>query len=137
MWQKVMACVLCLSLVMVSSSALAQGAKRSKGSEVSQRGPRRQITTIVMAGLAGAILGLSTLSFYGRPQDYLSNIAVGFAAGVITGTVYTTFQAATNPQDFYNQKDFLDQRNFAALDGLTRRVPPELNPPSFTMTWRF
>src|SRR5580704_14870733 len=33
-------------------------------------GPRKQLATIIFAGLGGAILGLSTLSFYGRPQDY-------------------------------------------------------------------
>ncbi|MCB0415391.1 MAG: hypothetical protein KDD50_13730 [Bdellovibrionales bacterium] len=62
--------------------------------------PRRQITTIIFAGLAGAILGLSTLSFYGRPQEKLSNIAVGFAIGVISGAVYTTYQTATRPYDY-------------------------------------
>jgi hypothetical protein len=40
-------------------------------------GPRRQLATILFAGLGGSILGLSTLSFYGRPQDKLSNIAIG------------------------------------------------------------
>ena len=64
-------------------------------------GTRKQIATIIFAGLAGAILGLSTLSFYGRPQDKLSNIAVGFAIGVIGGTAYTTYQAASAPYDQY------------------------------------
>jgi hypothetical protein len=44
---------------------------------------------------------LSTLSFYGRPQDRLSNIAVGFAVGVIGGAMYTTYKAAAEPKDFY------------------------------------
>ncbi len=70
--------------------------------EGSTNGPRKQLATIIFAGLAGAILGLSTLSFYGRPQDYLSNIAIGFAIGVIIGTGYTTYQAATKPYEFYN-----------------------------------
>lgn len=60
-------------------------------------GPRRQVATIIYAGLGGAILGLSTLSFYGRPQDNLANIAIGFAVGVISGAVYTTYKAATRP----------------------------------------
>ena len=41
------------------------------------------LATILFAGLGGSILGLSTLSFYGRPQDKLQNIAIGFAVGVI------------------------------------------------------
>ena len=64
-------------------------------------GPRRQLGTIIYAGLGGAVLGLSTLSFYGRPQDKLANIAIGFAFGVIAGTVAVTYSAATNPDEFY------------------------------------
>ncbi len=64
-------------------------------------GPRRQLGTIIYAGLGGAVLGLSTLSFYGRPQDKLANIAIGFAIGVIGGTAAVTYSAATNPDDFY------------------------------------
>lgn len=58
-------------------------------------GPRRQLATILFAGLGGAIVGLSTLSFYGRPQDYLGNIGLGFAVGVIAGTIYVTYKSAT------------------------------------------
>ena len=63
-------------------------------------GPRRQLATIIFAGLGGAVLGLSTLSFYERPQDKLSNIAIGFAIGLITGTVYATYQVATEPAEY-------------------------------------
>ena len=41
------------------------------------------------------------MSFYGRPQDKLNNIALGFAVGVIGGACYTTYKAATQPRDFY------------------------------------
>lgn len=65
-------------------------------------GPKRQLATIIFAGLGGAVLGLSTLSFYGRPQEKLNNIAVGFAIGVISGTIYTTYQTATRPRPYYS-----------------------------------
>jgi hypothetical protein len=55
------------------SQTPAETAKPSTG------GPRRQLATILFAGLGGAVLGLSTLSFYGRPQDKLENIAIGLA----------------------------------------------------------
>lgn len=71
--------------------------------ETTYSGPKRQMATIIYAGLGGAVLGLSTLSFYGRPQDHLSNIAIGFGLGVITGTVVMTYRAATNPKDFYGE----------------------------------
>lgn len=66
------------------------------------RGTRKQLATIIFAGLAGAVLGLSTLSFHGRPQEHLSNIAIGFAVGTIAGTVYTTYKATTSPREFYD-----------------------------------
>ncbi|MBX9766299.1 MAG: hypothetical protein K2X47_03430 [Bdellovibrionales bacterium] len=65
---------------------------------------RRQVATIIMAGLGGAILGLSTLSFYGRPQDNLSNIAMGFGVGIIGGVIFVTYKAATNPREFYGTR---------------------------------
>lgn len=117
MVRKLITSFLCMSLVTITTPSFAQGAKREKDAEISQHGPRRKMTTIVFAGLAGAVLGLSTLSFYGRPQDRLSNIAVGFAVGVITGTVYTTFQAATNPNDFYNLNDEQNMDSIAFASG--------------------
>ena len=66
-------------------------------------GPKRQATVIIFSGLGGAVLGLSTLSFYGRPQDKLANIAIGAAVGIIVGTIYVTYKAATQPQEFYGE----------------------------------
>ncbi len=66
-------------------------------------GPKRQAAVIIFAGLGGAVLGLSTLSFYGRPQDKLANIAIGAAVGIIVGTVYVTYKAATQPSEFYGE----------------------------------
>jgi hypothetical protein len=68
------------------------------------------LANIVFAGLAGAVLGLSTLSFYGRPQDRLSNIAVGFAIGVIGGTMFSTYKAAAEPREFYGLENKYDPR---------------------------
>ncbi|CAN5730553.1 hypothetical protein BH10BDE1_BH10BDE1_30300 [soil metagenome] len=84
--------------ITMPTSAFAQGSTTEKPPT---GGPRRQLGTIIYAGLGGAVLGLSTLSFYGRPQDNLRNIAIGFALGVIGGTVAVTYSAATNPDEFY------------------------------------
>jgi hypothetical protein len=93
--------ILCLAIVsfVPVTKAVAQTPNEEKA-ELS--GTRKQLATIIFSGLAGAILGLSTLSFYGRPQDNLDNIAIGFAVGVIGGAVYTTYQAATRPYDAYD-----------------------------------
>lgn len=71
------------------------------GGEDVSASPRKQLATIIFAGLAGSILGLSTLSFYGRPQDKLANIAIGFALGVLSGFVYVTYTAVEDPNKFY------------------------------------
>lgn len=92
---------------MVSATLFAGASSYAQGSTVEKPpsgGPRKQIGTIIYAGLGGAVLGLSTLSFYGRPQDKLANIAIGFAIGVMGGTVAVTYNAATNPDDFYGAK---------------------------------
>ena len=77
-----------------------QGLTNEEKAELS--GTRKQLATIIFAGLAGAILGLSTLSFYGRPQEHLTNIAIGGALGVIGGAIFTTYKAATNPYEAYD-----------------------------------
>ncbi len=100
--------VFVLALMIQSPGAYAQTSE-----ELAQRGagPRKQMATIIFSGLAGAILGLSTLSFYGRPQDKLSNIAIGFALGVIGGATFTTYKAATRPYEYLdNAFLLLDQK---------------------------
>jgi hypothetical protein len=92
------------------------------------------LATIIFAGLGGAVLGLSTLSFYGRPQDNLSNIAIGFAVGVIAGTTYVTYTAATNPQEFYGVNG-ASAEAVASLES-TRRQPSG-RPPGLSMTFSF
>ena len=111
----------------------AQGEQKTRSSG----GPRKQLATIIFCGLGGAILGLSTLSFYGRPQDKLSNIAIGFAFGVIAGTSYVTYKAATNPAEFYGTSpttSWLEQQpgqeNLAAF-----RARPE--PVPFSLGYKF
>ncbi len=94
--RKITSCTLIIMLV--TNFAFAQTITKKENGTF---GARRQLATIIFAGLSGAILGLSTLSFYGRPQDRLSNIAVGFALGIFAGTIYTTYKAAAKPGDFY------------------------------------
>jgi hypothetical protein len=94
--------ILSLSLVLLSTQPLqAQAPTSTEQKSTGGAGPRKQLAIILYAGLGGSILGLSTLSFYGRPQDKLSNIAIGFAIGAILGTGYVTYQAATHPAEFY------------------------------------
>jgi hypothetical protein len=88
--------LLVLTITFIATTAFGQQEKEVK--RVS--GPRRQLATIIFSGLGGAVLGLSTLSFYGRPQEHLANIAIGFAFGVIAGTVLVTYKSATSREYF-------------------------------------
>jgi hypothetical protein len=56
--------------------------------------PRQAIGTILMSGLVGGILGLSTLSFYTRPQDNIRNISIGAGVGIIASSLYLTYSVA-------------------------------------------
>ncbi len=95
-----------LGLIVVLSVSLTSAAfaQQQEAQTKKSGGPRRQLATIVFAGLGGAILGLSTLSFYGRPQEQLVNIAVGFAVGIIAGTTYVTFKSATT-KEYYDEEE--------------------------------
>ena len=109
----------------------------SNGNQQSAVGPRKQMATIIFAGLAGAILGLSTLSFYGRPQDKLSNIVMGLAVGIISGTVYTTYLAATKPKTYFEGlvPQVEEQAYQVARWRGERRS--EVFSPRFTLEWTF
>jgi hypothetical protein len=98
----VIALLVGLFVLAPSTNVFAQAPKKEGDTKQvkAAAGPRRQLATIIFAGLGGAVLGLSTLSFYERPQDKLSNIAIGFAIGLITGTVYATYQVATEPGEY-------------------------------------
>ena len=93
-------CVFTSTLLVSPTQSYAQGVIKN-GEEKELTGPRKQLATIIFSGLAGAVLGLSTLSFYGRPQDNLKNIALGFAVGVMGGTAYVTYKATMRPEEFY------------------------------------
>jgi hypothetical protein len=56
--------------------------------------PREAIGGILMAGLVGGILGLSTLSFYDKPQDNIRNISIGAGVGMIAAAIYMTYNVA-------------------------------------------
>ncbi len=108
---------LILILVVVFSTSLPALAQEKAEGESKSIGPRRQLATIIFAGLGGAVLGLSTLSFYGRPQDKLANIAVGFAIGLISGTIYSFVSVVDSPDDYYGHVEdpyFHEKLNFQA-----------------------
>jgi hypothetical protein len=58
---------------------------------------RNAMGTVLVSGLVGGVLGLSTLSFYDRPQDNIRNIFFGAGAGMILAAIVMTADVAQAP----------------------------------------
>lgn len=80
-----------------SSKAIAQAAN----SDVDQlvQDSKNDLLVVVSGGLAGAILGLSTLSFVEEPKEHTRNILVGASVGIIAGVGYVAFSQANKSRD--------------------------------------
>ena len=130
-----------LIFIFVLCLAQVTWAQAPAGKSEQSFGPRRQIATIIYMGLGGAVLGLSTLSFYGRPQDHMKNIYLGFGVGVVIGTIYMTYQAATNPTEFYNSGHEPVPLNIKPYEGPIMASASLRNqqssPLGLKMTWQF
>lgn len=117
-----------LAVVLFSASSTPVRAQDA-GNVAASSTPHRRIATIIYAGLGGAVLGLSTLSFYGQPQEKLANIAIGAAVGVIAGTAYVTYEYATSssnsaePDAAAKLLDLSSQPRFASSSSGLRFLP--------------
>jgi hypothetical protein len=91
----------CVLLVMnvVFSTAYAQ----EEGDII--KNTQQDIAMVAGAGAAGAVLGLSTLSFYDKPSKHVSNIWTGAALGIIAGVVYVVYDNAQR-----NSEDLISSR---------------------------
>lgn len=126
------------SWAQVQSPPTPPTANGTEKSGKSSSGPRKQLATIVFAGLGGAVLGLSTLSFYGRPQDNLRNIAIGAAFGVIGGTILVTYKAATNPAELYGEQRRIEyELEATSKAGQALVVASSPSAPRFDFTFTF
>lgn len=57
----------------------------------SQSAFKRNTAAIIFSSISGGIIGLSTLSFYGRPQEHTDNITAGVAIGLLAGVGYLIY----------------------------------------------
>ena len=76
-------------------------AQEGKQNDMIQRSAT-DLMIVVGAGVGGAILGLSTLSFAEKPRKNLRNIMYGGAIGIVAGVVIVAYNYATEAQ----QTDF-------------------------------
>ncbi len=63
------------------------------------------LTLVGVAGLSGAVLGLSTLSFVDEPSEHLDNIVVGGAIGIIVGVGAVAYFQAVESNTKYEDSD--------------------------------
>lgn len=91
-----LACSLLLALsFLLPSLAMAQDAQ----SEDIIANTQSDIILVGAAGVGGAVLGLSTLSFYDKPSRHVSNIWTGAAVGIIAGVIVVALTHAQKTQE--------------------------------------
>lgn len=75
---------------------------------------QEDIMIVAAAGAAGAVLGLSTLSFVDKPSNHLSNIWTGAALGVIAGVIFVAYNSAQKGSEELQSEEA--SVNFSSLE---------------------
>ena len=85
----------------VISAISANNVFAQSGGELDElvSGTKNDLLVVVGGGLAGAVLGLSTLSFVEEPKKHTRNIIVGASIGIIIGVAYVAMSQATRSQE--------------------------------------
>ena len=63
---------------------------------------KRNVAAILFSSIGGAVLGLSTLSFYGEPQEHTNNITLGALLGFAGGVGYVLIDTTKPPVQSYD-----------------------------------
>lgn len=115
--------LMCISLILFCNVSLAQTS--TTGNSI-----RRNIATIMFTSLGGAVLGLSTLSFYGEPQQHIGNIWMGLGLGAIAGSAYVLSESGNS----YSGMTKLSDQD---LNKITRTQHLDQRIPMFSWQWTF
>lgn len=91
--------VLLAALILVTSQASFSQTNRTV---------KRNVATVLFASLGGAILGLSTLSFYGEPQEHTNNITLGALIGFVGGVGYVLYDSSQPAPPAYEYSQIFD-----------------------------
>lgn len=94
--------VLILSCVLLISSVSGAQTQTQTGRNV-----KRNVAAVLFSSLGGAILGLSTLSFYGEPHEHANNITTGALIGLVAGVGYVVYDNTRPQQPQYEYSEFM------------------------------
>jgi len=89
---------LSLFIFLFSLNSFAQAQGGGEGIDDLVNDTKSDLLVVVGGGLAGAILGLSTLSFVEEPKEHTRNIIVGASIGIIAGVAFVAFSQANKTQ---------------------------------------
>lgn len=108
--------VLLISLFLFTSSvSMAQA----------NRGVKRNVAAVLFSTLGGAILGLSTLSFYGEPQEHTNNITTGALVGLLGGVGYVIYDSSRPAGNQYEySQNYGEFKNRRASETFVAKAPP-------------
>lgn len=112
-------------LTLVISGALLTPL-RAPSAEISDF--RRGLATVILCGVGGAVLGLSTLSFYDERQEHLSNITMGMALGVVGGTIYVLSSGSSEPSAWFEPPKNIPSNPYQAV---------KIGQPTLKLSWNF
>lgn len=111
--------IILIRMILILFLLAAQNLKAESQNVLSSQSSniKGQVARIMMSGLGGAVFGVSTLSFYGKPQEHLSNVAIGSVVGLILGAVYVTNETwsddlYSNNQQLQNGTDHFENIEF-------------------------
>jgi hypothetical protein len=96
-----------LTLQLFFGSALLNPAFSQNDVDDIVKNTQNDITLVAASGAAGAVLGLSTLSFVDKPSQHISNIWTGAALGVIAGVIFVAYNSAQKgSEDLQSSHEF-------------------------------
>ncbi len=133
--QKLASVLIIFLLILTSFSGMAQEEKNSGFVDDSLQ----DMSIVLGSGLAGAVLGLSTLSFVEKPSEHMKNIAVGGAIGIVIGVGVVIFGQATKTT-ITDYRQPLNEYNFDSIKRLefsSKRIAEQNNKPSVNFNFKF
>lgn len=98
---------------------------------------KRTTATILFASIGGGVLGLSTLSFYGKPQEHTDNITTGVLIGFVAGLSYVMYDTYGQQASVYDAKFYSIHNHWISQTTVQKKRGLDLSWPlwSFHYAW--